>query len=113
MPSTAPTGPASRPAVIRSAAAVHAVSSATSSSRDSVTTSKATMCRRSCAAVVMPAWCSPWKGTTSSAGTADADAVRADAMPAAALATARLPISPSAERLLIPSVVAVIGRRPR
>ena len=51
-----------RPRVIRSAASVHACSSATSSSRESVVTSNAAKCSRSCAGVTMPAWCAPWKG---------------------------------------------------
>ena len=36
-----------------------------SSARSSVMTSKAAMCRRSWAGVVMPAWWSPWNGTMS------------------------------------------------
>ena len=54
--------PTGCPAVICRAAAVHACSSATSSSRESVVTSKAAKCSRSWAGVTMPAWCAPSKG---------------------------------------------------
>ncbi len=57
-PSTAPP-PAGRPRVIRSAASVQALSSATSCARDPVVTSKAAKCSRSWAGVTMPAWCAP------------------------------------------------------
>ena len=61
-PWVGPTGPAAAPWVIRSAASVQARSSATSSSRESVVTSKAAKCSRSWAGVTIPAWCSPWNG---------------------------------------------------
>ena len=53
-PPTAPYRPASRPAVIRAAAAVHSFSSSIRSSRFVVMTSNATKCSRSWAGVTMP-----------------------------------------------------------
>ena len=61
-PSTGPISPALSPFVIRSAASVHACSSAISSSRSLVRTSKVAKCSRSWAGVTMPAWCSPRNG---------------------------------------------------
>ena len=61
-PPTAPIGPASSPCVIRSAASVQRRRRSTSAARSSVMTSKAAKCRRSCAGVVMPAWCTPRNG---------------------------------------------------
>ena len=54
--------PTDWPAVICRAATVHFFSRATSSSRDSVVTSKAAKCSRSWAGVVIPAWCAPSNG---------------------------------------------------
>ena len=48
-----------RPWVIRAAASVQSFSSPMSSSRESVVTSNAAKCRRSCAGVTMPAWWAP------------------------------------------------------
>src|SRR3954468_151435 len=81
-PSTAPTSPASCPAVIRRAAAVQVCSISTSSARSSVMTSKATKCNRSCAGVTIPAWCTPVNGTASvAAGAAEAVGSSAVARP--------------------------------
>ena len=54
--------PTDWPAVICLAAAVHCFSRSISSSRDSVRTSKAAKCSRSCAGVVIPAWWAPSNG---------------------------------------------------
>ena len=61
-PSVGPIGPAGRPWVIRSAARVHAFSSATSWARECVVMSNAAKWSRSWAGVTMPAWCVPRKG---------------------------------------------------
>ena len=58
-PEVGPTSPAPSPWVIRAAAAVQSCSSPISSSRESVVTSNAAKCSRSCAGVTMPAWWSP------------------------------------------------------
>ena len=58
-PEVGPTSPAPSPRLIRSAATVQSCSSPTSSSRESVITSNAAKCSRSCIGVTMPAWRSP------------------------------------------------------
>src|SRR3954454_2512075 len=104
-PSTAPTSPASCPAVIRRAAAVQALSIATSSSLSSVITSKATKCSRSCAGVTMPAWCAPVNGTASVA------AVAADAGSSAVGRPMTPPAAPAAITPAVPAPASPKKRR--
>jgi hypothetical protein len=115
MPFIAPIGPASRPAVIRRAAAVQSLSIWTSRSRSLVITSNATKCSRSCAGVTMPAWCSPSNGYAPSVPISDASEVNAaPAMPAAPAAPATpAPASAMARRRDIrPVISATPPRRP-
>src|SRR3954454_18884144 len=111
-PSTAPTSPASCPAVIRRAAAVQACSISTSSSRSSVMTSKATKCSRSCAGVAIPAWCAPVNGTacvaTAAADTGSSAVARPmtpPAAPAAITPAVPAPARPKKRRRDRPSVL--------
>ncbi len=73
--------PTMAPAVIWRAAAVHSFSSATRASREVVVTSKDAKCSRSCAGVVMPAWCSPVEGVRRAAARAAAGRVVVRAAP--------------------------------
>ena len=61
---TAPPGAASAPAVMRSAAVVQRRSRLMTAARSTVVRSSATKCSRSCAGVMIPAWCTPRNGTT-------------------------------------------------